>query len=161
MGTSCYSVLTFSHCVSLLIHNYTSDDTAYALSHTDQCCYIISASVEDLLERPFTLSPAAMSSLFRNLHSVGRGDYGQRYPKLFSRYVPGVLPPMVESDIEAHITETRELQRILRIQGEAEGGAGATQQGQKRRGDDENYGPTFCVAVGSQQHPSVLPDMPN
>jgi hypothetical protein len=128
--------------------------------------------VEDLLERPFTLSPAAMSSLFRNLYSIGRGEYGQRYPKLFSRYVPGVLPPMEPSDIEAHITETRELQRILRIQGEADGEARATHQGQKRRGDDENYGPTFCVAVanqqqqqqqpsGLQQQPSALPDMSN
>jgi hypothetical protein len=68
---------------------------------------------------------------------------------------------MVQSDIEAHITETRELQRILRIQGEADGAAGATQQGQKRRGDDENYGPTFGVAVANQQQPSVLPDTSN
>lgn len=79
---------------------------------------------------------------------------------------------MEPSDIEAHITETRELQRILRIQGEADGEARATHQGQKRRGDDENYGPTFCVAVanqqqqqqqpsGLQQQPSALPDMSN
>jgi hypothetical protein len=104
------------------------------------------------LERPFALSPAAMSLLFKNLHCIGRGDYGRQYPKLFSRYVPGILPPMAESDIAAHIAETRELQsRLL-----AQGGAGASQQGQKRRGDDDNYGPTFCVTLASQQ-PSTLP----
>lgn len=116
---------------------------------------MIMGSIEDLLERPFALSPAAMSLLFRNLHCIGRGDYGRRYPKLFSRYVPGILPPMVESDIAAHIAETRELQsRLL-----AQGGAGAMQQGQKRRGDDDNYGPTFCAAVASQQQSAAPPDV--
>lgn len=124
------------------------------MPHTDQCCHI-SGSIEDLLERPFALSPAAMSLLFRNLHCIGRGDYGRRYPRLFSRYVPGILPPMLESDIAAHIAETHELQsRLL-----AQGGAGAMQQGQKRRGDDDNYGPTFCAAVASQQQSAVPPDV--
>jgi hypothetical protein len=122
----------------------------------DQCCHI-SGSIEDLLERPFALSPAAMSLLFRNLHCVGRGDYGQQYPKLFSRYVPGILPPMVVSDIAAHIVETRELQSNLLAQGGA--GAGAMQQGQKRKGDDDNYGPTFCVTLASQQMLPLPPDV--
>lgn len=150
-------LVNFSHFLSL------PDKVTHQMAkpHADQYCYIISAGVEDLLERPFALSPAAMSSLFRNLHCVGRGDYGQRYPQLFSRYVPGILPPMVESDLEAHIAETRELQGRLRAQGEAQGGADTMQQGQKRRGDDENYGPTFCVTVASQQQPPVLPDMFN
>jgi hypothetical protein len=62
---------------------------------------------------------------------------------------------MVESNIAAHIAEKRELQyRLL-----AQGGAGAMQQGQKRRGDNDNYGPIFCAAVASQQQSAVPPDM--
>ena len=113
--------------------------------------------MEDLLERPFALPPAAMSALFTNLHCIGRGEYGRQYPHLFSRYVPGILPPMKESDLEAHKAEIRALQNILRAQGE--GASATTQQGQKRHGDDENYGPTFCVVRTNQQQPPVLPDI--
>ena len=63
---------------------------------------------------------------------------------------------MKESDLEAHKAEIRALQGTLRAQGE---GASAMQQGQKRRGDDENYGPTFCVALTNQQQAPVLPDI--
>lgn len=131
------------------IHVATSGVKAYAI--------YISASIEDLLKRPFTLSPAAMSSLFKNLHYIGRGDYSQRYPEMFSRYIPGILPPMVVSDIESHIAEIRELQSTLKAQCHVQGKAGDMQQGQKRKGDDENYGPTLCIA--SQQQLPVLPDM--
>lgn len=142
--------ICFLVCLRPLRQNHPTD----IVPNTNQCFHI-SGSIEDLLERPFALSPAAMSLLFRNLHCIGRGDYGRRYPKLFSRYVPGILPPMLESDIAAHIAETHELQsRLL-----AQGGAGAMQQGQKRRGDDDNYGPTFCAAVASQQQSAVPPDV--
>ncbi|PSN44297.1 hypothetical protein C0J52_12970 [Blattella germanica] len=115
------------------------------------------AGVKDLLERPFALPPAAVSALFMNLHCVGRGEYGRRYPHLFSRYVPGILPPMKETDLEAHIAETQALQGRLRAHGE---GPSAMQHGQKRRGDEENYGPTLCVALATSQHQSaVLPDI--
>ncbi|KAJ9580134.1 hypothetical protein L9F63_004207, partial [Diploptera punctata] len=117
---------------------------------------VLMASVEDLLTRPFALPPAAISALFVNLHCVGRGEYGRRYPHLFSRYVPGILPPMKEGDLDAHIAEIRALQDNLRAEDE---GATAMQKGQKRRGDDENYGPTFCVALSNQQQASVLPDI--
>ncbi|GFG39296.1 hypothetical protein Cfor_02221 [Coptotermes formosanus] len=120
-----------------------------AASEVKACAIYISASVEVLLRRPFTVSPAAMSSLFKNLHYIGRGDYSQRYSQMFSRYIPGILPPMVVTDIEAHIAEIRELQNTLKAQCHAQGKTGDVQQGQKRKGDDKNYGPTFCIA--SQQ----------
>ncbi|XP_067007027.1 CDK2-associated and cullin domain-containing protein 1 isoform X2 [Anabrus simplex] len=112
----------------------------------------IMANVEELLKRPFALPPATVSSMFANLHCVGRGEYGRRYPNLFSRYVPGVLPPMKESDIEAHINEMKDLQSRLRS--ESEEGAVGGGLSRKRRGDDENYGPTVCVAVGQQASPT-------
>jgi hypothetical protein len=132
------------HCIQVLlycIHVAASEVKVYAI--------YISASVEDLLKRPFTLSPAAMSSLFKNLHYVGRGNYSQRYAQMFSRYIPGILPPMVVTDIEAHIAEIRELQNTLKAQCHGQGKAGDVQQGQKRKGDDENCSLTFCLA--SQQ----------
>ncbi|GLG94230.1 Uncharacterized protein GBIM_01483 [Gryllus bimaculatus] len=112
---------------------------------------VIMANVEELLSKPFALPPATVSSLFANLHCVGRGEYGRRYPNLFSRYVPGVLPPMKESDIEAHINEMKELQFRLRNES---GDAAHGGQGQKRRGDDENYGPPVCVTIGHQASPT-------
>jgi len=128
-----------------------------AASGVNAYAIYISASIEDLLKRPFTLSPAAMSSLFKNLHYIGKGDYSQRYPEMFSRYIPGILPPMVVSDIESHIAEIRELQSSWKAQCHVQGEAGDVQQGQKRKGDDENYGPTLCIA--SQQQLPLLPDM--
>jgi hypothetical protein len=62
---------------------------------------------------------------------------------------------MVESDIAVHITEMCMLQNRLL----AQGGVDAMQQGQKRRGDDENYGPTYCATVASRQHSAVSPDV--
>jgi hypothetical protein len=64
---------------------------------------------------------------------------------------------MAASDIAAHIAETRELQSRLLGQGGA--GAAAAQRGQKRKGDDDNYGPALCVAVASQQMSPLLPDV--
>jgi hypothetical protein len=69
-----------------------------------------------------------MSLLFRSLQCIGRGDYGRQYPKLFSQYMPGILPSMVDSDLAVHIAEICMLQSTLL----AQGGAGAMQQGQKR-----------------------------
>jgi hypothetical protein len=139
-------------CIQVLL--YYRNVAAFEVKAYTIC---ISASVEGLLKQPFTLSPAAMSSLFKNLYRIGRGDYSQRYPQMFSRYIPGILPPMLVSDIEAHIAEIHDLQNTLKAQWNVQGETGDMRQGQKRKGDDENYGPTFCVA--SQQQLPVLPDM--
>ncbi|XP_063233296.1 CDK2-associated and cullin domain-containing protein 1-like [Bacillus rossius redtenbacheri] len=97
----------------------------------------ITSMVEDLLARPFAVRPELLFSLFNKLHYISVGVYGQQYPHLFARYVPGVLPPMKEWEIDEHIEETRELQYQLR---QDLAGATAQGRGRKRRGD-ECYGP--------------------
>lgn len=122
----------------------------FRLKVADNRMDIIMMCVEELLNKPFALPPATVSSLFANLHCVGAGEYGRRYPSLFSRYVPGVLPPMKESDIEAHISEMKDLQVRLR---NASGDGADGVRGQKRHGDNENYGPTVCT-IGHQASPT-------
>lgn len=106
--------------------------------------------MQNLLSRPFVVSPSVLSSLFIRLHCLDRGDYAKAYPELFSRYIPGVLPPMQLSDLEGHMIETRELQNNLRF-GLLSGGDSGT-RGCKRSGDDESYGPSVAAAVPNVPH---------
>ncbi|XP_046993310.1 CDK2-associated and cullin domain-containing protein 1-like [Schistocerca americana] len=106
-------------------------------------------SVRDLLSRPFAVDPSVLLGLFVRLHSLGHGDYALAYPDLFARYIPCVLPPMQESDLERHVTETKVMQDQMRIVQLSE--SATTMRGSKRRGDDESYGPSAGVGATAVQ----------
>lgn len=102
--------------------------------------FFLSGMIHECLSKPFTIPPAILSTLFKNLHTLNC-NYGQQYSEVFARYVPNVLPPMKETELPSYIEETRQLQEQLRgAEGFASGNPNL-----KRRGDDENYGPQYGV----------------
>ena len=67
----------------------------------------------EVAQRPFALEPAALQSLVQALHRI-RPELAKMAPQLFARYIPGVLPVAVASQLSAYRAEERQLQRDLR-----------------------------------------------
>jgi len=82
--------------------------------------------------RPFAIAPAVMSTMCKHLYHLNP-EYAQLEPKLFSSFLPNILPPMTEEDIQAQMEADRLLQETLR----AEGWHNEDQsQGRKRLNED-------------------------
>ena len=82
--------------------------------------------MSELRSTPFSISPAVMTSLAQNLYKINQ-SYAQINPDLFSAYMTGVAPPMVEADLEAQRMADRRLQEEL-----IESGFNSDNQSRKR-----------------------------
>lgn len=83
-------------------------------------------------DKPFAIAPPTMASILKNLHSL-KPDFAQLQPQLFAKYIPNVLPPTTESDLDKYIEETRRMQEeLLKQQGFTRG-----DQSRKRPGEDD------------------------
>ena len=52
--------------------------------------------------KPFCIPPAVMSTMCKHLYQLNP-DYTVIEPKLFSSYLPNVLPQMTEEDLQVHL----------------------------------------------------------
>jgi hypothetical protein len=52
--------------------------------------------------RPFMIAPAVMSTMCKHLYQLNP-EYAQMEPKLFSNFLPNILPPMTEEDIQVNL----------------------------------------------------------
>lgn len=68
--------------------------------------------LEEANSKPFSVPPATMSCLIKNLHSLNP-DYARLRPQLFSKYIPNILPPTSVSDLDKYAEETKQLQQEL------------------------------------------------
>jgi len=66
--------------------------------------------------QPFQILPAVMSTMCKRLYQLNP-DYIMVEPKLFSSYLPNVLPQMREEDLQTQRESDRLLQESLRAQG--------------------------------------------
>ena len=78
--------------------------------------------MSELRSTPFSISPVVMTSLAQNLHRINP-NYAHINPALFSAYLTGVAPAMVEADLEAQRLADRALQEGLIQSGFNSGGA--------------------------------------
>jgi len=62
---------------------------------------------------PFSVSPPTMANLIKNLFKL-KPEFAELRPQLFAKYIPNVLPPCREEDLERYIQETQQMQRDLR-----------------------------------------------
>ncbi|KAK2143768.1 hypothetical protein LSH36_814g01054 [Paralvinella palmiformis] len=62
--------------------------------------------------KPFTVSPIVMSNLMKNLYNL-KPEFAQLRPHLFAKYLPSILPPCSESELNNYIEEVRQMQRDL------------------------------------------------
>jgi len=66
--------------------------------------------------QPFSVPPAVMSTMCKHLYQLNP-EYTNIEPKLFSNYLPNILPHMEEEDLQAQKEADRMLQESLRAQG--------------------------------------------
>jgi len=66
--------------------------------------------------QPFCIPPAVMSTMCKHLYQLNP-DYIRIQPRLFSSYLPNVVPKMNEEDLQAQKEADRVLQESLRTQG--------------------------------------------
>lgn len=79
---------------------------------------------------PFEISPSTMASVVRGLYSL-RPDWVHLAPALFSRFIPQIHPPVLQSELQHYAAQDQKLQMELIQNGFARG-----DQSRKRAGED-------------------------
>jgi len=87
---------------------------------------------------PFAVPPATMATMCKHLYQLNP-EYISVQPKLFSSYLPNVLPQMTEEDLAAQMEADRLLQATLRAQGW--GSSGSSTATTRKRDLEDAPGP--------------------
>ncbi|XP_074195084.1 CDK2-associated and cullin domain-containing protein 1 isoform X5 [Rhinolophus sinicus] len=86
---------------------------------------------------PFQVTPSTMANIVKGLYTL-RPEWVQMAPSLFSKFIPNILPPAVESELSEYAAQDQKLQRELIQNGFMRG-----DQSRKRAGDELAY--SQCV----------------
>uniref|UniRef100_A0A8B9DAK6 CDK2-associated and cullin domain-containing protein 1 n=1 Tax=Anser cygnoides TaxID=8845 RepID=A0A8B9DAK6_ANSCY len=82
---------------------------------------------------PFQITPSTMANIVKGLYTL-RPEWVQMAPALFSKFIPNILPPAVESELQEYAAQDQKLQRELMQNGFARG-----DQSRKRAGEELTY----------------------
>ncbi|KAM8923943.1 CDK2-associated and cullin domain-containing protein 1 [Pelodytes ibericus] len=82
---------------------------------------------------PFQITPSTMASIVKGLYTL-RPEWVHLAPTLFSKFIPNILPPAVESELPDYAAQDQMLQRELVQNGFTRG-----DQSRKRAGDELTY----------------------
>ncbi|XP_029466360.1 CDK2-associated and cullin domain-containing protein 1 isoform X2 [Rhinatrema bivittatum] len=82
---------------------------------------------------PFQITPSTMASIVKGLYTL-RPEWVQLAPALFSKFIPNILPPAVESELQNYAEQDQKLQRDLMQNGFTRG-----DQSRKRAGEELTY----------------------
>ncbi|KAM9326876.1 CDK2-associated and cullin domain-containing protein 1 [Gastrophryne carolinensis] len=82
---------------------------------------------------PFQITPSTMASIVKGLYTL-RPDWVQLAPTLFSKFIPNILPPALESELPDYAAQDQKLQRELMQTGFNRG-----DQSRKRAGEELSY----------------------
>ncbi|XP_072479977.1 CDK2-associated and cullin domain-containing protein 1 isoform X2 [Notamacropus eugenii] len=82
---------------------------------------------------PFQITPSTMANIVKGLYTL-RPEWVQMAPALFSKFIPNILPPAVESELQQYAAQDQKLQRDLLQNGFARG-----DQSRKRAGEELAY----------------------
>lgn len=61
---------------------------------------------------PFQITPSTMASIVKGLYTL-RPEWVQLAPTLFSKFIPNILPPALESELQDYAAQDQKLQREL------------------------------------------------
>ncbi|XP_073408822.1 CDK2-associated and cullin domain-containing protein 1 [Dendrobates tinctorius] len=92
---------------------------------------------------PFQVTPSTMAAIVKGLYTL-RPDWVQLSPALFSKFIPNILPPAVESELQDYATQDRKLQRDL-----LQNGFNRGDQSRKRAGEELSYNGSSCSSSQS------------
>ncbi|KAF2975049.1 hypothetical protein EK904_004104, partial [Melospiza melodia maxima] len=82
---------------------------------------------------PFQITPSTMANIVKGLYTL-RPEWVQMAPALFSKFIPNILPPAVESELQEYAAQDQKLQRELIQNGFTRG-----DQSRKRAGEELTY----------------------
>ncbi|CAI5774981.1 CDK2-associated and cullin domain-containing protein 1 isoform X2 [Podarcis lilfordi] len=90
---------------------------------------------------PFWIDPSTMANIVKGLYML-RPEWVQMAPALFSKFIPNILPPAVESELEEYAAQDQKLQQELIQEGFSRG-----DQSRKRAGEELTYnGSASCAS---------------
>ncbi|XP_013932163.1 PREDICTED: CDK2-associated and cullin domain-containing protein 1 [Thamnophis sirtalis] len=90
---------------------------------------------------PFWINPSTMANIVKGLYML-RPEWVQMAPALFSKFIPNILPPAVESELEEYAAQDQKLQQELIQEGFSRG-----DQSRKRAGEELTYnGSASCAS---------------
>ncbi|XP_075360573.1 CDK2-associated and cullin domain-containing protein 1 isoform X3 [Mycteria americana] len=90
---------------------------------------------------PFQITPSTMANIVKGLYTL-RPEWVQMAPALFSKFIPNILPPAVESELQEYAAQDQKLQRELMQNGFTRG-----DQSRKRAGEELTYnGSSACAS---------------
>ncbi|XP_075389428.1 CDK2-associated and cullin domain-containing protein 1 isoform X3 [Tenrec ecaudatus] len=89
---------------------------------------------------PFQVTPSTMANIVKGLYTL-RPEWAQMAPTLFSKFIPNILPPAVESELSEYAAQDQKLQRELIQNGFMRG-----DQSRKRAGDELAYSNSSACA---------------
>ncbi|KAM5271433.1 CDK2-associated and cullin domain-containing protein 1 isoform 1-T1 [Ctenodactylus gundi] len=89
---------------------------------------------------PFQVTPSTMANIVKGLYTL-RPEWVQMAPTLFSKFIPNILPPAVESELSEYAAQDQKLQRELIQNGFTRG-----DQSRKRAGDELAYNSSSTCA---------------
>lgn len=89
---------------------------------------------------PFQVTPSTMANIVKGLYTL-RPEWVQMAPTLFSKFIPNILPPAVESELSEYAAQDQKLQRELMQNGFMRG-----DQSRKRAGDELAYNSSSACA---------------
>ncbi|XP_078500032.1 CDK2-associated and cullin domain-containing protein 1 [Lissotriton helveticus] len=96
----------------------------------------------DAQSTPFQITPSTMANIVKGLYTL-RPEWVQLAPALFSKFIPNILPPAVESDLLEYAAQDQLFQRELIQTGFTRG-----DQSRKRAGEELAYsGSTACASA--------------
>ncbi|XP_075698793.1 CDK2-associated and cullin domain-containing protein 1 [Rhinoderma darwinii] len=99
----------------------------------DKHIYSLMPLLLEAQSTPFRITPSTMASIIKGLYTL-RPEWVQLAPVLFSKFIPNILPPAMESELQDYAAQDRELQRDLMQNGFNRG-----DQSRKRAGDELSY----------------------
>ncbi|XP_071987287.1 CDK2-associated and cullin domain-containing protein 1 [Engystomops pustulosus] len=82
---------------------------------------------------PFQITPSTMASIIKGLYTL-RPEWVQLAPTLFSKFIPNILPPAMESELQDYAAQDQKLQQDLMQNGFNRG-----DQSRKRAGEELSY----------------------
>lgn len=89
---------------------------------------------------PFQVTPSTMANIVKGLYTL-RPEWVQMAPTLFSKFIPNILPPAVESELSEYAAQDQKLQRELIQNGFTRG-----DQSRKRAGEELAYNSSSTCA---------------
>uniref|UniRef100_G1NYU2 CDK2-associated and cullin domain-containing protein 1 n=1 Tax=Myotis lucifugus TaxID=59463 RepID=G1NYU2_MYOLU len=91
---------------------------------------------------PFQVTPSTMANIVKGLYTL-RPEWVQMAPTLFSKFIPNILPPAVESELSEYAAQDQKLQRELMQNGFM---SPQSDQSRKRAGDELAYNNSSACA---------------